>query len=524
MADENPAAQRDLKDGNPGCYPGTDYAISYESEWSRIHGADPTLAHLNCGYLGTPGCPPTLLALKQHAQSLAILIARLNPSVRTGVVDGNAIFDNRQAEEGQVRRRLELNDAFDWLADLSRPYTNDDPNHHKPLNILSNEVKSEDELSGPEFQCPLTQVIPRDPKENRGHPYKENVSLMPFASHHLLAMHANACLELLDHEFSNEGGILGLIPEEGRGDGNSAELKAAQNSLLGQLLLYVQGLTLRNHEMDMTNAKLADALAGEAVVPLQHLSVLGPDGRSGREIAHPQDRWVLVNAGDDVWGHLHDTMDREEAALGVREDEWAREDAGAGLGGDSVWGMERARERLARGVVAVDMKSRFYRLQGQGRGTIFVLPAFASQPGTEWSERLDRYSKPTVVGTVAPRTVQRVSEYQKRWNAQQAAATHINSELSQLRAERARDKNTIEFLRAQVARNEALLRPDAGGRPGGGQDPGPGQYNPNDHIDMINQQTRGVHERAQAPPGAGRGVRFTAAKEGDVPLGWGARG
>lgn len=461
MADDIPAAQNDPNVDRPGYYPGTDYAIAYESEWSRIHDDDATkatLRHLGCSYLGTPGCPPTLLALKRHAQSLAVLIARLSPSVRTGVVDGNPIFQDRQVEGGQVQHsvagRLELSDAFDWLADLTQPYNNDDPNHHKPLNILSNEVKSQHEVLGAEFQCPLTQVEPREPMENRGHPYKENVSLMPYASHHLLAMHANACLEHLDHEFSNEGGILSLIPEEGRG-ANSDELKAAQNSLLGQLLLYVQGLALRNHEMDMTNAKLTDALASEAVVPLQHLSVLGPDGRSGREIAYPQDRWVLVNSGDDVWAHLHDTMDREEAALAVREHEWAQEDVG--LGGDSVWRTEHGRDRLARGVVAVDIRSRFYRLQGQGRSTIFVLPAFASQPGTEWSERLDRYSKPTVVGTVAPRTVQRVSEYQKRWNEQNTFALRNRTEFTQLREKSARDNITIENLRAEATRHNTVV-------------------------------------------------------------------
>lgn len=519
MADDNPAAQNDPHVDQPGHYPATDYAIAYESEWSRIHGKDATLHHLGCGYLGTSGCPPTLLALKQHAQSLAVLIARLSPSVRTGTVDENPIFDGRQVDGGQIRRgvggRLELNDAFDWLADLTQAYNNDDPNHHKPLNILFNEVKSQHEVFGPEFQCPLTQVEPREPKEHLGHPYKKDVSLMPYASHHLLAMHANACLEHLDHEFSSEGGILSLIPEEGRGDANSDDLEAAQNSLLGQLLLYVQGLALRNHEMDMTNAKLADALAGEAVVPLQHLSVLGPDGRSGKEIAYPQDRWVLVNAGDDVWAYLHDTMDREEAALAVREQEWAREDAG--LGGDSVWGLERAHERLARGVVAVDMKSRFYRLQGQGRSTIFVLPAFATQPSTEWSERLDRYSKPTVVGTVAPRTVQRVSEYQKKWNEQSAAVLRRGTYFAQLEEKSVRDKNTIEFLRAEATRQDQVLK-DKDRQLAEHKEPQPGQggqYNADDvaeAIRIVNQQTRSMG-----------GVRFaannsSAGGDGDVTM------
>lgn len=462
MADENPDAQNDANVNQPGYYPATDHAIPYQSEWSRIHDDEATkatLRHLGCNYLGTKGCPPTLIALKRHAQSLAVLIARLSPSVRTGKVDGNPIFDERQAGRDRIQHsvegRLELNDAFDWLADLSQPYNNDDPNHHKPLNILSNEVAGLHEVTGVEYQCPLDKVSPREPKEQRAHPYLQDVSAQPYASHHLLAMHANDCLERLDHEFSNTGGILSLIPEAGQG-ANSDELKAAQNSLLGQLLLYVQSLALRNHEMDMTNAKLTDALASEAVVPLQHLSVLGPDGRAGREIAYPQDRWVLVNAGDDVWAHLHDTLDREEAALTVREQEWAGEDVG--LGGDSVWCTERGQDRCARGLVAVDIRSRFYRLQGQGRSTIFVLPAFATQPSTEWSERLDRYSKPTVVGTVAPRTVGRASEYEKRRNADHQAALRRGTRLSDLQVKSATDNANIQQLRSEAARNEQVQR------------------------------------------------------------------
>lgn len=530
MADDNPAAQNDPNVNQPGYYPATDHAIPYQSEWSRIHDDEATkatLRHLGCNYLGTTGCPPTLIALKRHAQSLAVLIARLSPSVRTGKVDGNPIFDHRQIGQDQngggnvqhsVEGRLELNDAFDWLADLSQPYNNDDPNHHKPLNILSNEIDGRHEVLGTDYKCPLLKVTPREPEEQRAHPYLPDVSREPYSSHHVLAMHANECLEHLDHEFSNTGGILSLIPEEGRG-ANSDELKAAQNSLLGQLLLYVQSLALRNHEMDMTNAKLTDALASEAVVPLQHLSVLGPDGRSGREIAYPQDRWVLVNAGDDVWAHLHDTLDREEAALTVREHEWAQEDLG--LGGDSVWRAERNNDRNARGLVAVDIRSRFYRLQGQGRSTIFVLPAFTTQPSTEWSERLDRYSKPTVVGTVASRTVSRVSAYEKRANDDHAAAVRRGTRFAELQLQSRTDQDTIAHLRNEAARNTQVERDLANQLAQyTNRQPAHGEPANEDLIITLQNQIADLRQAAQqrhSPRGAG--VRFA-----DQPGAGGANG
>ncbi|KAL1879823.1 hypothetical protein Daus18300_001661 [Diaporthe australafricana] len=452
MADDNAAAAADPHAGAPGYYPATDHAIPYMSDWSRIHDDDATkatLRHLGCNYLGTQGSPPTLIALKRHAQSLAILISRLSPSVKTGRVDGNPIFDDRVPAQdangvnvNTVDGRLELNDAFDWLADLTQPYNNDDPNHHRPLNILSNEVEGRHEVLGTAFHCPLTRVTPRDAKEERSNPYKADVSRTPYASHHLLAMHANACLEHLDHEFSATGGILSMIPEDGQG-ANTAELRAAQNSLLGQLLLYVQGLALRNHEMDMTNAKMADALAGEAVVPMQHLSLAGPDGRSGREIAYPQDRWVLVNSGDDVWAHLHDALDRAEAALDARELAWAQDDTN----NDSAWRTDRTDVQHARGIVDVDISTRFYRLQGQGRSTIFVLPAFASRPATEWSTRMALYARPTVVGTVAATWPQRASEFEKRWTTRNADADQMRNDYNALQAKSNRDDATIQAQR-----------------------------------------------------------------------------
>lgn len=483
MADDNAAAAADPNIGAPGYYPATDHAIPYQSEWSRIHDDDATnatLRHLGCNYLGTQGSPPTLIALKRHAQSLAILISRLSPSVKTGRVDGNPIFDNRQAAQdangvnvNTVDGRLELTDAFDWLADLTQPYNNDDPNHHKPLNILSNEVEGRHEVLGTDFHCPLTRVTPRDAREERSNPYKGDVLRTPYASHHLLAMHANACLEHLDHEFSATGGILSMIPEDGQG-ANTDELRAAQNSLLGQLLLYVQGLALRNHEMDMTNLKLTDALAGEAVVPMQHLSQAGPDGRSGREIAYPQDRWVLVNSGDDVWAHLHDALDREEAALDAREQAWAQDD-NSGQNNGSVWRTDRTDDQHARGIVDVDVSTRFYRLQGQGRSTIFVLPAFASRPATEWSTRMALYARPTVVGTVAPKWPQQASDFERRWIARNADADRMRTDYNALQAKSNRDDATIQTQRFDRDRLTTLLAQYTNQQPGA---PPPAQVPP----------------------------------------------
>jgi hypothetical protein len=46
------------------------------------------LQHVNCNYLNTDGVAPTLTQLKQHAQSLAIMIKTLSLSTNPVIIDG----------------------------------------------------------------------------------------------------------------------------------------------------------------------------------------------------------------------------------------------------------------------------------------------------------------------------------------------------------------------------------------------------------------------------------------------------
>ncbi|KAK3319367.1 hypothetical protein B0H66DRAFT_559333 [Apodospora peruviana] len=103
---------------------------------------------MNCGYLSTHRAPPTLLALKQHAQSLCILIHALNPTLKSAeILTGEPTSSqggDTQPEyliapsDDPLTIKYERNDAFDFLSDLSVPYTNSDPNHNKPLIGLMN--------------------------------------------------------------------------------------------------------------------------------------------------------------------------------------------------------------------------------------------------------------------------------------------------------------------------------------------------------------------------------------------------
>ncbi|KAK3294063.1 uncharacterized protein B0H64DRAFT_462478 [Chaetomium fimeti] len=456
-----------------GYIKGTDFALPYFSQWSRLHeseASDGLLRHVSCGYLSTHGVPPTLLALKQHAQSLCVLIHALNPTLKSAEIASGSPAKARPKEKGQggqaaavedaLSFKYKLNDAFDFLADLSVPYTNDDPNHHKPLTGLANEVRGRHEVLGTTYHCPFAESKPR----GRGEKQK------PYANHHNLIMHANACLERLDHEFSSTGGLMSLLPtatttstttsSTDPGPSHPSDLTNARNSLLGQWLHFTQTLVARMHELERAYGNALDALAGEAAIPHQSLAALGPDGRStGRVVAFPQDRWVLANAGDDVFAAVHRLLDRQEALAQARDRVWRRN----GAVGDRLWSGStpaspgarvRARD-YARGIVPVDVMTRYYRLAGSGHTTLFVVPAWEQHPGVEASRDNNNAATPTIVACPQPKFPARATELEKRYGARLERAQRAEREALRARGELQGARGEMGVLRRQI---EVLAR------------------------------------------------------------------
>ncbi|GJC78101.1 hypothetical protein ColLi_00939 [Colletotrichum liriopes] len=360
------------------------------------------LRHVNCGYLSTHGHAPTLLALKQHAQALAILIAKLAPTTQY------AEINNKNNTRGRIKKSFRDNEAFDWLNDLSHIYQNDDEWHHKPLTDLMNEIQHQSNTQGIVRHCPLQSF--EEDKEKRMKP-------RPYASHSALALHANECLEMLDHEYSATGGLMSLLPTDAETD--SGEMSDVRNSVLGQWLLFNQHLVARMHDLELSYANALDVTAGEAVVPMQMLSKMGPDASSGRELAFPQDKWVLANAGDDVFDYLHRVLDREEAQIDYKKDLWTAN----GTLGERMWNEERGGDLYARGLVFYDVKTRFYRLQGKGKSTIFVLPAHGVHPAVQETRKLE--ITPTVVSVVTPMWPARVSDWESKYKDKLDEATRM---------------------------------------------------------------------------------------------------
>ncbi|TLD27005.1 hypothetical protein PspLS_04694 [Pyricularia sp. CBS 133598] len=435
---------------------GNDYAPPYVSKWSRQlskgfekdHGfSDHVLRHMNCSYFSTTGQAPTLLSLKQHAQSVAHAIALLSPSPQVCAGQVNEDDADAQPESSDTHNQpLARHEAMDFLASLTKPYSNNDPDHHRQLNSLLNEVSSGHDIMGTQYHCPMADCdAPRDPDDGYGPPGRA----MPYASHHNLLMHANACLERLDHELSAQGGILSVLPQT-HAPHEAEQLRAARNTLLGQLLTFVQALVGRMHELELQYANMADALAGEAVIPRQQLSAVGADGRAaGAPIAYPQDRWILANAGDEVLNYVHDLLDRREAKMAEKEDVWDKtgamgtrvsdeDDSDSEDGGYGEQGETNGQKRKGRGIAYVDITTRYYRARGhtageRDKGTIFVVPAWKHHPALYHT--IEAEARPTVVTVPDPHVPDRISVLQDKYEkriTEGAKAADENIQLSKL--------------------------------------------------------------------------------------------
>lgn len=387
-----------------GAVPRTKFSEAYRSIFTiNQPNLIPLFRHVNCNYLSTKGHSPTLLELKQHAQALVILLKQISLSTQPGAVD-SANYDV-VVRRGQQAPVFNENETFDFLNDLNTVYENNTVHHNLPLPTLLNTLEPRQLEPGTMVNpgqldqfveidvCPLHEVNPA-PVDGPS---------LPYATHEALLKHANEVLELIDHEYSAKGGLLGVLPHEEDDDNRPL----AETTLLGQMILYIQRLVARLHNLERLHANAMDVMKGEAVVPHQALSRVGPDGRSGRELVYPQDRFVLVNAGDDIWQFLNDEFEKKE-----RVDEQIRANhLKLGVEGEKLWEVKGGKE-YSRGITAIDVITRYYRLRNNSLKTIFVIPAHAEHPGVKVTREMER--NPTVVSVVKPIWPERVSVWEKK--------------------------------------------------------------------------------------------------------------
>lgn len=449
----------DRKGLQQGYIRATDYAHPYRSVYSRVHPDEfaKLLRCLNCSYLSTPGTPPTLVALKQHAQALCNLILLLTPTMNgTGVID---VANVDLAQDGPSYHptlpRYDQNEAFDFLTDLSKPYTNDDPHHHLPLTSLLNEVEGRSDVFGTAYHCPLKHDEDAKTPVHRA----KGQAISPYQNQHMLVMHANECLERLDHEYSTDGGLLAILPGDEAHE--HADKKMARNTLLGQWLGFTQQLVRRQHELEISYGNALDVLAGDAVVPYATMGSMQPDGRDlGRQICFPQDRWVLANAGEDIWGYLHKALDNQELVAQVKEKEWKAK----GVSGEKMWFEKKGGKETARGIVHVTIPTRFYRLAGTGHGTMFVVPGHDHHPGVAHTGMLEKY--PKIIGTPMPTYPERVTALDKAMKEARDEMEKTVNDLhgaAQRARHEARGKETYKNELERVSAERDALRQAVGG-------------------------------------------------------------
>ncbi|KAI9649551.1 hypothetical protein NHQ30_002131 [Ciborinia camelliae] len=387
-----------------GAVPRTKFSEAYRSIFTLNQpNLIPLLRHVNCNYLSTKGHSPTVLELKQHAQALVILLKQITLSTQPGGID--SMNQNAIANLGGRVPSFNENESFDFLNDLNNVYENNTVHHNLPLPTLLNTLE-------PQRLEPGTMVNPGQPDHfvdidvcplHTVEPAPLDGPSLPYATHEALLKHANEVLELIDHEYSAKGGLLGVLPH----DDDDENRPLAETTLLGQMILYIQRLVARLHNLERLHANAMDVMKGEAVVPHQALSRVGPDGRSGREIVYPQDRFVLVNAGDDVWQFLNDEFEKKE-----RVDEQVRANhLRLGVEGERLWELKGGTE-FSRGITAIDVITRYYRLRNDSLKTIFVIPAHSEHPGVKVTRDMER--SPTVVSVVKPVWPERVSVWEKK--------------------------------------------------------------------------------------------------------------
>lgn len=358
------------------------------------------LKHVNCSYLSS-GVPPSLLLLKQHAQSLTVLIREMTVSQTPSLID------NENAGLPGVRP-FNANESFDWLNNLMKPYTTDQLHHLQPLTSVLNMVEQSPIREEDRNICPLQTVVDEG-AWSQTHPW---------ANHESLIRHANEVLERLDHEYSARGGLLSIFPT----NMEKSDREKAEKTVLGQMILWVQNLVQRVHNLERLYANAMDLLAKEAAVPTETLTSLGTRGRKGREVVYPQDRFVLVNAGDDLWDFLNAEFERKEI-IDTAVDKNYRD---LGTTGEAIWAQRGGRE-FAKGITCIDVYTRYYRLRDNPLKTVFVIPAYEIHPGTKVTREMEQ--QPTVVSVVKPVWPERMSVLETKHKNDMAVLKQLQNDV-----------------------------------------------------------------------------------------------
>ena len=305
---------------------------------------------------------------------------------------------------------------FDFLKDVYTPYSNSSPTHHLPLPSLVNTLPPltpEDIYMGKAPSCAILKTA-----EETG----DMSTLMA---------HANENLEILDHYFSPQGGLLALLPPD---DGNG---KQSERGIFGQWLRYTQALVDRVAELEREVALMREILGSEHMMPNVRGKRTAGDVRA-KEIVFPQDRYVLAGLNDALWERLHKDLDIA-AEMNAAKDRRAHERLRPrGRCCEDLIGKPRCMDDELNTVSWVEVTSRVFRVRGQE--TVFIIPAWNIHPGAGAVKAIE--NEP-LVQTVARGTNQQAQVTAKERSDQRREIEALKKEIDDLKFRLQYEKNQM---------------------------------------------------------------------------------
>lgn len=249
--------------------------------------------------------------------------------------------------------------SFDFLNDVYTPYSNTSPTHHLPLPSVMNTLPPltpEDAYARKAVSCAILKTAEETGDMNT------------------LMAHANENLELLDHRFSSQGGLLALLPP------SSKHGEESEKGIFGQWLHYTQFLVGRVAELEREIALMRELLGSEySPFNVGEQSTAGKEGAGG--IVFPHDRYVLAGLSEFMWERLNEELDVTAEIATARDDRAGEKLRSRGCSGEDLidgFGEDIAGENL---VSWVEVTSRVFRVRGQK--SVFVIPAWDIHPGAE---------------------------------------------------------------------------------------------------------------------------------------------
>ena len=294
------------------------------------------------------------MELKKHAQSICLLLSTL----QAGDLAHESSFESTVPI-------LRPSPTFDFLDDLYTPYANASPLHHLPLPSVLNTLP------------PLT------PKHHYA-PGSPSCAVLKTAEEtgdvNTLMAHVNENLEMLDHRFSAQGGLLALLPLHGK---NGTE---SERGIFGQWLHYTQALVGRVAELEREVVLMRELLGGERVTPsVRGRSTAG--GKAARELVFPQDRYILAGLSDSLWAQLNEELDITAQMAAAQEWRAGEQLRPRRWSGECLDGRVEDRGEGRDAVSWVEVTSRIFRVQGQE--SVFVIPAWDLHPGAEAVRKIE---------------------------------------------------------------------------------------------------------------------------------------